>query len=542
MRESFFGMNIAIRGLYTAQRGLDVVNHNLANVNTPGYSRQVAIQNASRPMSLSDGSGMLGTGSDISGIIRMRDEYIDYKYWSESNFAGEWEARNKLFSEMEATFNEPSESGFTTILSEYFSSLQELAKDPSSTAVRALVTERGVTLTKYFNSTSAHFEKLQGDINNMIRTKTEEINSYAVQIQQLNRQIYSAELDGSSANDLRDKRTLLVDKMSRIINVDANEIVTGKLPDGKDEKRYVITISGKALIDHFELSKLAVVQRKNTEKLNPEDIDNLYTVGWEDGNSLNVKSGEMRGYLDIRDGNEGRNSSPLYKGIPYYLNRMDNFVRTFAMVLNEGYIDINQDGVIQPSEDTAGHADGWSSDPDKTGPLLPSTGIRFFTRLDGNGKRMSSASFINNAIGPAAIMSRYEQMTARNFSVSDELTENPAFFAASDTSGEAGNINNLNAIIKFRHNSEMFSEGSPEDYMKSLVATLGIDAQQASRYSTNQLAMVRQLENRRLSDSGVSIDEEMANLIKYQQAYGAAAHMINTMAEIYENLVNRVGV
>ena len=250
MSESFFGLNIAVRGLYTAQKSLDVVNHNLNNVNTPGYSRQQAIQVAARPMALYDGTGMMGTGSDISGVKRVRDEYLDFKYWSENINMGEWQAKQEVLSDIEVTFNEPSNSGFTTIMNDFYNSLQELAKDPGSTAVRSLVRQKGVTLAKYFNSTAAHFEKLQYDVNYRIQTKVSEVNSYATQIQQLNRQIYIAELDGNAANDLRDQRTLMVDKMSKIVNIEANEVVAGKLPNGSDDKHFVITISGKAIVDH----------------------------------------------------------------------------------------------------------------------------------------------------------------------------------------------------------------------------------------------------------------------------------------------------
>ena len=561
MREGFFGLNVAVRGLYTAQRNLDVVNHNLNNVNTPGFSRQRAVQAASRPMAIYDGTGMIGTGSDVVSVNRVRDEYLDFKYWSETVSYGEWAAKKEVLSDMEVTFNEPSNSGFTKVLGEFFSSLQELGKDPSSSAVRALVREKGVTVAKYFNSTAVHFEKLQADVNYRIKTKVEEVNSLATQIQQLNRQIYVSELDGSNANDLRDRRTLLVDKMSGIVNIDANEVVVGKLPDGRDNKHFVVTISGKAIIDHFDISKLAVVQRGDTNKLNEEDIPQLYNVQWEDGNKLKIKGGELRGYLDIRDGNEGQigmdgvTSSPMYKGIPFYMRKLNQFVRTFAMAFNEGFMDNNTNGMIDPGENGTGHADGYGLDPDGTGPLPVPTGIRFFTMLGDNRNAVSTSAFLNGAhltvddpATPgvdetiAAVVNRYSNITARNFAVSEDIITNYSNIAASSAAGEVGNIVNLNEVLKIRHNTHMFSEGAPEDFMKSLIATLGIDSQQAIRYSDNQDIIVKQIENRRLSDSGVSMDEEMANMVKFQHAYNAAARMVVTMGEIYDTLINRLGV
>ncbi len=541
MAESFFGLNIAVRGLFSAQRSLDITNHNLNNINTPGYSRQQAVQVASRPMALADGTGMMGTGSDVIGVKRIRDEYLDFKFWSENLSYGEWSVKNQVLADLEVMFNEPSDSGFTTIMSDFFDSLQELSKDPSSAAVRSLVKQRGVTLAKFFNNLATNLEELQKDINYRIQTKVEEVNSLAVQIQQLNRQIYITELGGNTANDMRDQRTVLVDRLSKIINIEANEIVTGYTPDGREDKHFVITISGKALVDHFTVSKLALEQRPSDKKVNREDAGNLYEIKWADGNKLNIKGGELRGYLDVRDGNEGSVNpdnglvSPNYKGIPYYLKKLNEFVRVFARAFNEGYIDLDGDRAFDPDEVGTGHASGYGYNTDKTG-------IRFFT-MTGEGRQpLSTEDFLDGATDQADIFDIYERITAKNFSVSADILDDYNLIATSDASGEAGNIRVLNELLDFRRNADMFSEGAPEDFMKSLVATLGIDSQQADNYSDNQQIVVNQIINRRLSNSGVSIDEEMANLVKFQHAYNAAAKMIQTMSEIYETLINKLFV
>jgi len=538
MRSSFFGFNVAVTGLYTAQRNLDVINNNISNVNTPGYSRQQTVQQALRPMNLYDGTGMIGTGVEVTAVKRVRDEYLDTMYWSENVTFGEWDTKRTLLSELEATFNEPSNSGFTQIMDEFFSSLQELSKDPSSEAVRALVKERGVTLAKYFNDMATRFEELQVDINDRIETTVERINSIGVQIQQLNKQIYTVELDGSTANELRDQRTLLIDELSKLINIEVNEVAVGKLPSGRDDVRMTITISGKAFIDHFNLSKLALVQREN--KLNEGDVPNLFDIKWEDGNSLKITGGVLRGYLDVRDGNSGLNGSPVYKGIPDYIRKLNQFVQTFAMAFNEGYIDLDNDGVIDPvknpAEDGKGHVDGYGIGS------AADLGIRFFTMLGTENKSISSSDFIGGASDPAAISARYSNITAKNFAVSSDILDNINLIATSDTKDQVGNINNLRELMKLRNNDQMFVEGAPEDFMKSIVTTLGVSSQQAVRISANQEVIVKQVENRRLSESGVSLDEEVANMVKHQQAYSAAAQMINTMAEIYDILINRVGV
>jgi len=545
MPGAFFGLNTAISGIFSAQKHLSVINHNISNVNTPGYSRQQAVQVASIPYKL-NGVGLLGTGSDIVSIKRIRDEFLDYKYWSENQAFGEYFTKMELLAELEVTFNEPSNSGFTTIMNEFYNALQELAKDPSAAPQRALVQQRGVTLAKYFNSLASQFEKVQADINQRVRIIVEEINSLATQIQQLNKQIYYAEMDGTVANDLRDSRTLLIDSLSKLVDIDVNEVVVGKLPNGYDEKHLFITINGKALVSHFNVSELTVVQRDESMRLNEEDIPDLYEVVWKDVNKFVAEGGVIKALLDVRDGNDGilgvdgKTVSPSFKGIPFYIRQLNEFVRTFAMAFNEGYIDANGDGIIDAAEDLVGHVDGYGLDPSESGNYP--TGIRFFTMIGNDGKPMSSEDFINGATTSADIMERYKSITAKNFSVSFDVLDDHSNIAASDEEGQAGNMNIISALINMRHDKRMFAEGAPEDFMKSLVATLGIDSQQYIRYAENQNNLMKQIENRRTADSGVSLDEEMANMVRYQHAYNASARMIVTMSEIYDTLINKLGV
>lgn len=545
MAGSFFGLNTAISGIFSAQKHLSVINNNISNVNTPGYSRQQAVQVAATPYKL-NGIGLIGTGSDISSIRRIRDEYLDYKYWSENQAYGEWEAKMELLAELEVTFNEPSKSGFTTIMNEFYNALQELVKDPSADPQRSLVQQTGVTFAKYFNSLASQFEKVQADINQRVRITVEEINSLASQIQQMNKQIYTSELNGAVANDLRDRRALLVDNLSKLVDIDVNEVTVGKLPNGNDEKHFFVTINGKALVSHFNVSELEVTQRDESMRLNEEDISDLYEVKWKDGNKFIAEGGEIKALLDVRDGNDGalgvdgKKTSPSFKGVPFYIRQMNQFVRTFAMAFNEGYIDANGNGVIEAGEDNIGHADGYGLDPSGSGNQP--TGIRFFTMIGDDGKPMSSEDFINGQTTSAGIMDRYKNITAKNFSVSFDILDDHNNIAAADAQEQTGNMNVISELINMRHDRRMFAEGAPEDYMKSLVATLGIDSQQYIRYAENQENLIKQIENRRAADSGVSLDEEMANMVRYQHAYNASARMIVTMSEIYDTLINRLGV
>lgn len=548
---TFMGMEIAMRGLYSSQRGMANVAHNVDNVNTPGYSRQVIRQEAARPLLVANSAGMLGMGSDVVGIDRIRDTFLDVKYWSEVQYLGEWEVKSTIIDEMQAIYNEPSENGYTKIISDFYSALQILSTDPSSHSIRAMVMEKGVAVAKYFNSVAKHFDHLQEDLNNMVNAKVSEINSLADQIRELNLQIYNYEVMGNKANDLRDRRTLLVDKLSKLINCSAYEVKTGlRLPNGEMETRFVVTISGKALVDHEEVVHLKCESRK--DKLNFEDINNLFEVSWEDGNKLHVKSGELKGYLDMRDGNDGLmglngEKSPDFKGIPYYQRKMNEFVQVFARTFNEGIIDADGDGVL---DKISGHVDGYTLDGNQ--------GIRFFTMLGSDGKPVSSSDFETFLLDYAAkkgivddpdtdyderLLAGYGLLTARNFSISFDIESDPVNNIASSTQpDEAGNNENLKSLLGMRHNPYMFTEGMPEDFIKTLVSSMGVDGQQYMQAYKIQQGITSQLTNRRDAISGVSLNEEMTNLVKYQQIYGAAAKMIQTFSEVLDILVNRLGL
>jgi flagellar hook-associated protein 1 FlgK len=541
MASSFFGFNVSSAGLFTAQKNLEVITHNISNANTPGYSRQQAVQESVRPDNTFDGTGMIGGGSYVSAVNRIRNEYLDVKFWGENVTAGEWDAKQSAVADIQAVFGEPSDSGFTTIMNEFFNSLQEVSKDPSSPSARSVVQQNAITLTKYFNAMSNRLEHLQASLNQNVNAQTTQINSYGEQIRKLNGQIFDYELTGHIANDLRDQRTLIIDKLSKLADISVSEVLKGKLPGGLDDKRLEISIGGKQFVSHDRRANLVLVPRET--KLNVEDTEGLFDVKWEDGDNLNIRSGILKGYIDVRDGNNGQGLAPNFKGIPYYTRCLDNFVRTFAKAFNEGFTDDDGDGQISAEEDRTGHVDGYGLDPDGAGLLNPPTNLRFFTTMAPiTNERLNSRDFIGDAKTRDEISAEYDKMTAKNFTIATDITSNYYSIAASDSPDEEGNIKNISKLIEVRHNAEMFAEGAPEDYMKSIITTIAIDMQQAERLQDNHKTIMNLTDTRRMSESGVSLDEEMANMVRHQQAYNASAKMVSIWAEIYEILLNKTGL
>ena len=525
MSGGFSGLNTSLTGLFSASRKLDVINHNVGNANTPGYSRQVAVQEAVRPYPVFDGSGMAGKGSYVSSIDRVRNEYMDMRYWSQNQVKGDSSVKEKMLMDIEGILGEPSESGITTVMNEFFNSLHDLNKEPSNASARSAVLQNAITFTRYFNSIAGNLDKFQAEINQNVSSTVKEINSLGNQIAKLNKQIFDFEVSGNIANDLRDKRTYLIDQLSGLVDTDVQEVVRGTLPNGSPDVRTVIRVAGEVFVDDTKTEELELFARG--EKLNDEDIPDIYEVKWPNGRMVEVKSGELNGYLSSRDGNSGVNGSPNFKGIPFYKSKLDEFVQTFAKAFNEG------------TESALGHASGYGM---ATGENPPTSGIRFFTPSGGNEQGLDTESFLDGAQNKEEVESRYDNLTARNFSVSKDILDGYFNIATSTDPDFSGNSDIVKDLIGLRHDIGLFEEGAPEDFYRNIVTTLAVDLQQAKRISDNSQIILSLTENRRLSESGVSIDEEMADMIKQQQAYSASASLINTWGEIYDILINRTGL
>lgn len=509
----WIGFNTAVSGLLASQRSLYTTNHNISNANTAGYSRQIATQTTRNPHAL-PGIGMLGTGTDITSINRVRSTYIDRKYWGENSPLGEWEVKRDTLVEIERLFNEPSDSSIRKNLDEFFDALETLSTNPSSYAHRALVKEKADAVTKYLNETSQKFFDVQKELNFQVATKVSQVNDYAEQIRNLNQQIYSIELDGTHANDLRDKRDLLVDQLSKIVNIQTSE----------ENDKFRILIGGITLVDHIDANKLIATPMEGENKLNPKET--LYDVKWEStGQKLNLRGGELKGLLEMRD---GTGEGGEYKGVPFYITRLNEFAQGMFETLNAVHFQ--------------GHG-------------LNGSEKMFLFSI--NEKNTSKLGLDTNALDLSDRNSKgYEKyqefikdnVTAANISLSGDILDSLDNIAAglSQNKGVEDNTNILK-LITLRENKNFFSDpgkpqGTPEDFLKSILSTLAVDSQQALRMTDNQSAIVENIAMRRMSESGVSIDEEMSNMVRFQHTYNASARMITTLDQIMEVTINRLGL
>lgn len=558
MTSTFFGLNIGLQGLYTSRTALHVTGNNLANLDTVGYSRQVIDVKATSPIAFRNGKGMLGSGSEVVDIRQIRDTYLDKKYWSQSTIYGENRVKHSSLSQVDTIFNSVSDKSYNNVSNKYFESLESLSTDPSSDTHLAVFQQSSTTFTQYFNDAAQKLLSEQDDLNFSIDATVNRINSLATQIQSLNgqiskmeyankKEIYSADgaLMGTEtsfkANNLRDERAVLLDELSQLVNIDVNEDSQGRLR---------VTLNGNEFITHTNVVTLETRKRdtaaadKNYLDTNTSGLLDVYFTGSNKQLSASDYGlrGELKGYLEMRDGNNNQKTNITeavnYKGIPYYLDKLNEFVRNFASLMNEGKT-WNEDGNnldrTQLSEN-GGFANGYGANGN--------TGIGLFSYKNTGNNEYQSGILQDTSTNPNANDDFYRNITALNFSISKEVSEDAKNIAtrfSKDAVTDESNNDLIQAMIGLRSNGKAFHEGKIDDFMSALFTDVSVNKSEAKTYEDSQDNILLAITNQRLSVSGVSENEEMSNFVRYQEIYNACAKMISVMDEIYDVTINKLG-
>ncbi len=470
MRSTFFGLEIGQKALQAQQRALDVTGHNIANANTPGFTRQRAVFATPNPFAMPALNrpvdvGQLGTGVLVQEVTRLRDSFIDLQFRQEVNRTGEWEAKQNSLQKLEVILNEPSDSGLRTVLDQFWESWQELSKKPELEAVRSTVRQRGIAVAESLNHLDRQLTDLANDLDASIKIKISEINDKASQIAALNDQIVRVEVEGDHANDLRDKRDLLVDELSKIIQVTVQEDQYGAL---------TVTIGARDLVTDSQSFEIY----GDPNPLNGGYVDLKWVA---DDAPVTVQSGTIKGMLDIRD-----------TMVPDYRTQLNDLTDALVTSTNSQ------------------HVGGFG--------------------LDNNTNR----NFFDSA-----------GTTAQTIAVDASILSNLSYIAAASVINAPGDGSNALDIAELKHQN-LIPSASPtvtiDDYYRAMISQLGVQTQEAARMTDNQNLLLSQLENRKQEVSGVSLDEEMTNMIKFQHTYNAAARVITTIDEMLETIVNKLGI
>ena len=639
MPSQFFGLNIAYTGLLASNAAMNTTSNNIANVQTEGYSRQQVTQQASNALRVFQTYGCAGAGVETLAIERVRDEFYDGRFWDNNAQLGEYDMKQYYMQQLETYFNDDGKStGFKTIFDQLMvTGMQALLKDPSSDTAKSQFVGYAGALTEYFNGMAGNLEKVQKDINQEIKLKVDEINSIAGEVATLNKQINTIELTGVKANELRDRRTLLIDELSKIVDVQVKET---PIIDANNENRetganrYMVKIAGgQMLVDGSDYNGLECVARTSYEKVNQTDIDGLYEVYWADGQKFNLYNasmgGDLAGLIQMRDGNNGENftgqvtatgttttadgkthdtvtvkvtkaylqdlnkcnlsdqggildlgnqefyydsweytceydangnatysytftlsdseknprgitndrvgkkaeigTNLSYQGIPYYMNQMNEWIRTFSQkfndILTSGYSGNGDPGVKMFTGNKA-------------------TGGEQFL-LDDAAKRYDKQEKKAGKMTVKVNDDSYYRLTAKNFDILEAIEQDPGLMANRKDAADGVEQNDLLNDLKnlATDKTKMSFRGcNASEFLQCILSDVALNASRANTFYASFKDISATIDNQRISISGVDEDEEAVNLVKYQNGYNLASKMIQTLTEIYDRLILETGV
>ncbi|HQW51296.1 MAG TPA: flagellar hook-associated protein FlgK, partial [Tepidiformaceae bacterium] len=228
------GLDTAVKALRAHQLAVDVASHNIANAQTPGFSRQRVLL---RPIGM-DGSdhfsrdallGRPGFGVDARDVNRVRDMFMDFQARQAFSSQGQYSALATPLGNAEVVFNDPSDDGLSSLLSKFWASWHDLTNDPESSAARTALVHATTTFAMRLQSAHGQLTQQRTDLNQEVAGIGHEINAYASEVATLNLQIKQVELNGDMANDLRDRRDLILDELSKLADIHYNEADTGEV-------------------------------------------------------------------------------------------------------------------------------------------------------------------------------------------------------------------------------------------------------------------------------------------------------------------------
>ncbi len=484
----------------------------MSNATTYGFTRQRVVTKAMPPgygdtLIAVDRRATSGRGVSTMYIEQVRNPFLDNQYRKENATANQWTTKEQYFEYVESLFNNELEqkdisTGLTNTFAYFYNALYALVESPSNKEMREN-TRAGAQ--QMIDSINLYYSKLmdqQNTLDESIKISVSEINDLAEQIGILNNQIYAFEMTGAKANDLRDQRNVLLDTLSGIVKVEAYEDTNGQM---------VVQIGGKNLVRHDRVNKLTV-ERDVKNAIDGEG--DVYGVYWADsegnstGRELEITDGALRGYMDIRDGKNDKTP-----GIPFVVNQLNDIVRDVAKKINEVH--------------KTGYTNGTKEKPSVDNVLFFNVG------LDAAGKE------------------DYSTINAKNFRLSDAVRSDVNNIACSSKPvNKEGEENNQtgNAEIALKLTNLIYAKddkGNPDNLngkYRELLSSISLGLDHIHTTANAQTVMRSHLDQQRKSISGVSLDEEMTNMIRFGHSYRAASRMITSIDEELDTLINRMGL
>ena len=457
MSSLFGGLSIALNALRTAQGELNTTSTNIANHNTPGYTRERAVVSEQPAIQL--GNLEFGDGVDLQRIESVRDSVLEYRIGEETQQQSQLEAYLGPMQQAEAIFNEAQGTGLQSALTAFFNSFTALSADPTNAALRQGVLSSAQQLASGFNSAARNLSSIRTSIDQSVQSTVSDINNLTQQIATLNAKIGQAGA-GADTNVLQDQRMSLIQQLSGEINISITDATDGTLT--------LTSANGTALVVGQQ-SMALTVQTDPTRGTQHVFMQN------QDITSA-VTAGKLGGLIQARD-----------SGIAAMSNQLDQLAADLSNAVN------------------AAHKSGYDQNGNTNQNLFldPPAGV--------NGAALQMAVAITD----------------------------PAQVAAS-SDGTPGDNRNAVALAKLQ-SQPIVNLKNPLDFYATAVSQMGMEISSASAEHDAQNLVLQQLQQQRSSISGVSLDEEAANLIKFQRAYEAAAQVVNILNSLTAVTINLGG-
>lgn len=316
MASTFGTLEIAKSGMMTYNAALQTTAHNVANIETKGYSKQTT--NVSSLVGNKTSLSVQGFGVNVDSITRERDEYYDTKYQNTQSTYNYYHTEAYYLKALQdnicGNVTSDEKTRLTDAFDNFYNALSSLRGDANNSTVRRQTVTLAETFTSYVQNIGTKLQQLQEEANTQVKTCVDQINAYAEKIVSINRQIDMIEAYGSIANDLRDQRSLLLDELAQYCDIDTAEIPPS---NGVGAAQFYVYVNGGTLVDTFHANPLVVSQKDTYSNIN--DITGLYTLSWFDGSSFNMHStaigGQLQACIETRDGNNDTNVKGKVTGL-----------------------------------------------------------------------------------------------------------------------------------------------------------------------------------------------------------------------------------
>lgn len=515
MPGTFFGLEIARRGLQTHRTAMDTTGHNVANANTPGYTRQEAVITATDPYcnpTLSSRliPGQLGTGVAATMIRRIKNEYLDVQARDSTSAREYWQIQEELFARIEAVFAEPGATGIGDTLTKFFRYWHDLNNTPQDPGVKAAVAEAGDELAtmmreaykqlgdisesilKTAKSDDDSIQVTGGQLQDQVAT----VNEILRQVRDLTESIKRIYAQGNQPNDLLDRRDLLLDRLAEYGPVSVTHLTDGGKPTGEIS----LTFFGQDVRSENAKVELTVTSDSN----DPKKVREIKLAFSDSGNEVSLtgypqdqpRSGSLLGLAETYQKIEGNiAASNEILGYRDMLNELSIALGTVInSVLTPNFFAVDTSQPLKPLITLADGGFGVNQDIMQNPSQIDGTKALYIARLASIGMDGKQAILGQDAAG-----------------------------------------NNV-TITTYNLNGATFNE-----YFNGILADIGARSGSAADLAANQDAVAEQIESLRQSVSGVNLDEELSRLLQFQYGYQASARVMATIDEMLDYLINRTG-